>query len=203
MKAEIHAMHYAIAEHGKLLALKRDYKNALTHYREAIRMAVSSKAPEVFFRHYTQCVLESLELTGGHAEIIEFCVNADAHYSTLNLSSHLHLRDHASVLERKGINEIKAGDQETGVQTLKSAQDMAGKKDLPLTDEVLEWAVRGYTIDTARLLSIQRKHNYFVVRRNQVNEKRARSIASLKSADDQGIRNKLAMGPMKGSVVGR
>lgn len=49
-----HTVHLSIAETGKLFALKNNHVQALKHYREAIQLAVSSKAPEVFFRHYTQ-----------------------------------------------------------------------------------------------------------------------------------------------------
>ena len=54
------SMHLGIAEAGKVHALAGRHPEALRHYREAIRLAVSSKAPEIFFRHYSQCVLESL-----------------------------------------------------------------------------------------------------------------------------------------------
>ena len=66
----VHEIHLSIAENGKLQALKGNHEAALKGYREAIQLAVSSKAPEVFFRHYTQCVLESLELTGSYDEIV-------------------------------------------------------------------------------------------------------------------------------------
>ena len=85
-----HEMHFAVAEYGKVMALQKNHTEALRHYREAIRMAVSIKAPEVFFRHYTQCVLESLELTGTYSDVIEFCENADRHYSALEVSRAVH-----------------------------------------------------------------------------------------------------------------
>src|SRR5215212_2230092 len=78
-----HRLHLGIAEQGKVHALKGDHGSALTHYREAIRMAVSSGAPEVFFRHYMECTLESLERMGSLREVLEYCDRAIAHYAEL------------------------------------------------------------------------------------------------------------------------
>ncbi|WVM91801.1 hypothetical protein ULG90_18100 [Halopseudomonas pachastrellae] len=44
-----HQLHLGIAEQGKVLALAGRHADALQHYQEALRMAVSSRAPEVFF----------------------------------------------------------------------------------------------------------------------------------------------------------
>jgi tetratricopeptide (TPR) repeat protein len=172
-------LHLSIAETGKLLALKGRHTDALEHYREALRLAVSSRAPEIFFRHYTQCVLESLELTGAYAEVIEFCINADSHYASLGLNSSLHRRDHGSVLERLGLAHLKNGDAEPGQAALEKAHKIAGDGVLPITEEVLGWLKRGFRPDTTRILGSQRKHKYFVVRSGQVDRKRARPISSL------------------------
>lgn len=48
-----HILHLSLAEHGKLCLLRGDGN-------EALRLCASARAPEVFFRHYTQCVLEAL-----------------------------------------------------------------------------------------------------------------------------------------------
>lgn len=174
-----HEVHLSIAETGKLFALKGQHNEALRHYREALRLAVSSKAPEVFFRHYTQCVLESLELTDAYAELIQFCTDADAHYLSLNLSSSLHNRDHASVIERLGLVLLKSGKKDAARRTLQRARDLAEDGVLPVTDEVLGWLERGFTVDTARILQSQRRHHYFVVRKDQVDRKRARPFSSV------------------------
>ena len=174
-----HAIHLSIAEAGKLLALKGKHRDALQHYREALRLAVSSRAPEIFFRHYTQCVLESLELTGDYKEIIEFCTNADSHYAALDLHSSLHRRDHGSMLERLGLAYLKNEDVEQGQAALEKAREVAGDGVLPITDEVLGWLKRGFRVDTTRILSSQRKHKYFVVRQGQVDPKRAKPLIGL------------------------
>ncbi len=171
-----HSIHYSIAEFGKTLALKNKHNDALEHYREAIRMAVSLKAPEVFFRHYTQCVLESLELTGAFNEVIEFCINADKHYRSLNLETQLHRKDHGSVLERCSMAFIRSGDIDSAKHSLTDACKIAGKNVLPLSEEVLRYLNQGFSIDASRLTALQKKHNYFVVRKGQVDEKNARPM---------------------------
>lgn len=173
-----HGLHLSIAETGKLMALKGNHTEALHHYREALRLAVSSKAPEVFFRHYTQCVLESLELTNTYDEIIQFCKDADSHYASLGLNSSLHKRDHGSVLERMGLVQLKKGDVDAGRAALEKAQQIAGEGTLPITEEILGWLKRGFSVDTSRILSSQRRHKYFVVRPDQVDRQRAQPIST-------------------------
>ncbi|AJQ97764.1 hypothetical protein [Gynuella sunshinyii] len=176
----VHVLHLSIAEHGKLLALKHQHKDALRHYQEAIRMAVSIRAPEIFFRHYTQCVLESLEKTESYQEVIEFCRNADQHYQRISAKIPLHKKDHASVLERQAVNELKAGDETSARVSLLRALEIGGKGVLPLSEELLSWLQRNLTVSLSRLQALQEKHHYFVVRRDQVNPQKARSLESLK-----------------------
>jgi len=180
-----HEIHLSIAETGKLYALKGDHKEALRHYQEAIRLAVSSSAPEIFFRHYTQCVLESLELTHEFDEIIRFCLDAHDHYKKLNLNSTLHRRDHGSILERLGMVQLKKGDIEAGRASLESAQQTAGEGILPATEEVLGWLMRGFTVDVTRLLQSQRRHHYFVVRAEKVDTARAKQLGTKIKMPDQ------------------
>mgnify|MGYP000327251603 CR=1 FL=1 len=171
-----HDFHFGIAEAGKLAAIKGDHTEALRHYREALKLAQSSKAPEVFFRHYTQCVLESLELTGEYAEILEFCENADAHYQRMPHDTDLHARDHGAILERHGVVAVKSGDTDTGRDALTRAVERAGKGQLPIAETVLGWLKRGMTPDARRLLDVQKKHKYFTVREDQGDPARANPL---------------------------
>jgi len=172
----MHSMHLSIAEAGKVKALKGSHKEALKHYREALRLAVSCRAPEVFFRHYTQCVLESLELTEAYEEIIQYCVNADVHYQSLNHHNSIHRRDHGSILERQGLVQLKTGELKNGRETLQRAREIAGENVLPMTEEILDWLKRGFSVDSSRVLASQRKHHYFVVRAGQVDVRHARFL---------------------------
>lgn len=180
-----HEMHLAVAEYGKVMALQKNYTEALRHYREAIRMAVSIKAPEVFFRHYTQCVLESLELTGAFNDVIEFCQNADQHYSQLQLSRAVHKKDWGSTLERLAINLVKAGQITDAKKAVQRALTCADGVPMPLAQELHQWLARGLHVDASRLLALQKKHHYFVVRPEQVNAAQARSLESLNTPSRQ------------------
>ena len=171
-----HAIHLGIAENGKLLALKGDHKEALRHYRQAIRLAVSGKAPEVFFRHYTQCVLESLEELKSYDEILTFCRDADAHYSGLEVTDDLRRRDHGSILERAGVVKLKSGEVDEGRAMLERAIDVAGEGALPLAEEVIGWLTRGYALDATRLRAAQSRHGQPVVQKDKVNRSIARPL---------------------------
>ncbi|MCV6585269.1 MAG: hypothetical protein OIF47_07025 [Marinibacterium sp.] len=166
--AKGHMVHMGIAEAGKLAALRGDHGDALRHYREALRRAQAGRAPEVFFRHYTQCVLESLELSGAHAEVIDFCDRALAHYETLGTLLAIQKRDRAATGERLALNLLKSGDADRARSALESALQDAARDDLPVARTVLGWLQRGMTPDARRLRDLQAKHAYFTVRNDQV-----------------------------------
>lgn len=168
-----HALHIGIAETGKLRALDGDHTEALRHYREALRLAHTTGAPEVFFRHYTQCVLESLENTGAHAEVIDFCENAIAHFEALAAPLDLHRRDQAAMLERYAINLIKSGRGEDARDPLEQAISFAGPEDLPVARTLLNWLRRGMQPDLRRIAQLQTKHGYFTVTAQRVEPARA------------------------------
>ncbi len=170
-----HEMHLGIAEAGKVHALARRHPEALRHYREAMRLAVAARAPEVFFRHYLQCTLESLELMESYDEVIRVCTEADAHYDRTGHPLPLHRRDHAAILERLGLVRLKSG-AEGAEEALRRAVDLAGPGVLPLAEEVLGWLARRLTPTLARLTEVQRRRRYFTVRPDQVDRNRARPL---------------------------
>lgn len=184
-KRSVHELHIGVAEAGKLATLRGDHDEALRHYREAIRVAVSAKAPEVFFRHYTQCTLESLELTGDYAEIIEFCERADAHYRAIGTATPFQRRDRGSILERLGIVRLKSGDVEAARSALAAALDVAGPDTLPIAKTVHGWLSRGLSPDLRRLTDLQKRYNYFSVRDGQVDASRARALISPGNAQSE------------------
>ncbi|MEE4301007.1 MAG: hypothetical protein V2J24_16320 [Pseudomonadales bacterium] len=171
-----HALHLGVAEAGKVHALAHRHDEALRHYREALRVAVSAGAPEVFFRHYTQCVLESLELMGEHEEVIRFCEAADAHYEQVGHAVPLQRRDHAALLERLGANRLKAGDAEGAGEALRRAVELAGSGAQPLAEQLLGWLARHLEAGTERITAAQRRSGYFTVRPDQVDPDRARPL---------------------------
>ncbi|ATG50808.1 peptidylprolyl isomerase [Brachybacterium vulturis] len=170
------ARHLAIAEAGKVAALAGDHDTALRHYREALRMVMADRTPEVFFRHYTQCVLESLERSGSFPEVIEYCERADAHYCRFERLTAFQQRDHAAMLERLGCVLVKAGRTDDALTALHRALDIAGADALPLGRTLTGWLRRGLHVQTRRLTELQDRHHYFTVRPDLVDAEIATAL---------------------------
>ena len=181
-KRHSHALHIGIAEAGKMRAIAGDHTDALRHYREALKLAHGNRAPEVFFRHYSQCVLESLEQTGSHDEVIDFCENALAHFDTLESPLALHLRDQAAMLERYALNLIKAGRSSEALAPLEKAVSLTSRGDLPIARTVLDWLRRGMQAAPHRIAQLQARHGYFCVTTDRVEPDRAIPLPELPMA---------------------
>lgn len=166
-------LHLGIAEQGKLLALKGQHEPALAHYREALRMAVSSAAPEVFFRHYTQCVMESLERSGTLDAVLRYCDEAEAHYQRLDSPLPLVARDRAENRQRRACILLRMGRSEDAIAALQQALADAGAQPLPLASELLGWIRRGLSVGGRQLDEAQRRHSYYIVRKELVDPARA------------------------------
>jgi hypothetical protein len=157
-----------VAEQGKIHLLDGRHGDALRHFREAIRMAVAAHAPEIFFRHYTQCVLESLELSSDYEEIIAYCRDADAHYVKIESDEPILAKDHGATLERLGIALLLTGRREEAADALRRAAERAGPGQLPLAEALADWLRRGLSVPLPVLRQAQRRHGYFSVRRETV-----------------------------------
>lgn len=168
--------HVEIAEAGKVFALAGRHDEALRHYREALRMAASRHAPEVFFRHYTQCVLESLERSGSLAEVIDYCTRADAHYTAVGGTTELHRRDRGAIVERLGVAQLKSGLVDEATRSLERAVATAGAGRLPLAEDLLTWLRRHLTVDDRNIAQLQARYQYFTVRPDQVDPGRASAL---------------------------
>ena len=165
------ALHLGIAERGKLHALEGHHSEALRHYREALRMSQQDPSSHIFFQHYTQCVMESLELSGAHAEVISYCEKVCAHFAEHPTDHPQGRRQHAAMLERWAIQLIRQGESAESRSLLEEAQQLVGRGTHPLTDALLNWVQRGYAISPQQLQQAQERHQYFVVRRELVNPK--------------------------------
>jgi len=177
------SQHLGIAEAGKLLALAGSHSKALFHYREAIRLAIADRAPDVFFRHYTQCVLESLERTGSYPEVIEYCFRADEYYLTFDHLNPFQRRDHGATLERLGAVLVKSDRHPEALPVLQRAVDTAGAGVLPLAETLISWLRRGLRPDVRRITELQDRHRYFTVRPDLVDAALAIELpASLQKA---------------------
>src|SRR5215212_4391682 len=95
-------LHMGIAEQGKVHALLGQHALALVYYRHAIHMAVQVQDPEIFFRHYLECVMESLEQMGSYTEVLAYCAKAIDFYTQNPPPNPLAQRDLAHIYERQG-----------------------------------------------------------------------------------------------------
>ncbi|WP_430406051.1 hypothetical protein [Fluviicola sp.] len=166
-------LHLQIAENGKVLALRGDHKEALRHYKEAMRMCQTAKSSEVFLQHYSLCAMESLELMEAHQEIITFCEKSIDFLTPkkVDRTDEWFRKNLASLWERKGIQCIYLDEKSEAIEAFKTALQEAKELSMPLTKELLNWLQRGYVITPQKVRDLQKRHHYFTVRKENVNEK--------------------------------
>ncbi len=166
-------LHVRIAEQGKLYALEHRHELALAYYRQAIRMCVQAGDPEIFFRHYLECVLESLERMAGYTEVLNYC---DKAIELLSAStSELAPAELAHVYQRQGVVRLKAGDRDAALDALRNAVGFAGNQTstVPLSRTLIGWLERGFQVDVRRIEAEQERTHYFSVRQDTVDRSRA------------------------------
>jgi tetratricopeptide (TPR) repeat protein len=166
-------LHLQIAENGKVLALRGDHKEALRHYKEAMRMCQTVENSEMFLQHYSLCAMESLELMEAHEEIITFC-NKSIDFLTpkkAERTDEWFRKNLASLWERKGIQCIYLDETTEAIEAFKTALQVAEELSMPLTKELLNWLQRGYAINHQKVRDLQKRHHYFTVRKENVNTK--------------------------------
>jgi tetratricopeptide (TPR) repeat protein len=168
-------LHMGIAEQGKVYALAGKHELALMYYRHAIHMTVQAQDPEIFFRHYLECVLESLEQMGAYAEVLAYCDKAIEFFAQNPPSNLLAQCDLAHVYERQGVVLLKTGEKAKAIQAFEQAlQVLDGSgQTLPLIQLLLRWLKAGLHIDANRILAEQRRAHYFSVRSDTVDASRA------------------------------
>ena len=168
MGSSVERLCLGVAEQGKLYALKGEHGEALRHYREALRLAISCQDNELFFHHCTQCIMESLEMSGAHESVADYCIRAEDHFARVETEDPLVNRQRGANLERLALARLQIGDSEEARDLLAIAIDTAGRGALPLSEELLGWLRRGLSVSEARLRSAQRQHRYFIVRKELV-----------------------------------
>lgn len=167
MKTNAPNLHLGIAEQGKLFALSGRHEDALRHYREAMRLVQGVAGADIFFQHYSQCVMESLELAGHHAEVVRCCEQFLDFLAEKPSEPMIELLQ-AALWERMGVQFLFLDERKLAVEALEASLKLGGKQQ-PLAAELLRWAKGGYLIQPKRLQELQRKHHYFVVRKEKVN----------------------------------
>ncbi len=168
-------LHIRIAERGKMHALDQNYKEALRHYKEALRLVQSQKDSELFFQHYSQCVMESLEQSGANDEVISFCENYRAFLDSKETND-LVQKHKSFVCERQGIQHLLKDETEAALVLLLEAKENSRKHKQPITEQLLNWLQRGYQISKQQIHNLQKKHNYFIVRQELINPKIAMDL---------------------------
>lgn len=168
-------LHVGIAEQGKLYALGGDHVKALTYYRQAIHMAVQAGEPEVFFRHYLECVMESLERMGSYEEVLAYCDKAIELYRANPPADELADWDLAHIHQRRGAVLLKRGEGEAARAAFDSALECAKRSGrlLPLAETLRGWIDNGLHIEPERVQMEQDRRQYFSVRRDAVDASRA------------------------------
>ena len=167
--------HMGVAEQGKIYALEGRHDMALTYYRQAIRMTVEEKDPEIFFRHYLECVMESLERTGSYEEVLAYCDKAVEFYEEKPPPNPLAQMDLAHIYLKKGVALMKTGDQSEAADAFEQGIKEAKKADqpLPLAQKLFRWVKTGMSVDDRRLVQEQERCGYFSVHSDSVNEQMA------------------------------
>ena len=168
-------LHMGIAEQGKVYALRGRHDLALVYYRHAIHMTVQAQDPEIFFRHYLECVMESLEQMGSYAEVLAYCAKAIEFYDQNPPPHPLAQRDLAHIHERRGVVLLKSGEKDEAVKAFeRGAAVLQGSgQTLPLLQTLLRWLKSGLHVDANRVLAEQRRNHYFSVRSDTVDAGRA------------------------------
>jgi tetratricopeptide (TPR) repeat protein len=163
-------VHLGIAEQGKLLALRGRHTDALIHYREAMRMALSTRAPAVFYRHYLECALESLEHKGAFEDLVAYCEKALAARDEEASDGVILKRDRAALLLRLGVGLFRLNRAQESIHALDRALEL---EDLPLAQTLRGWLRSGLHVSAERLHAEQARTNYFSVRPDSVSAERA------------------------------
>lgn len=177
-KAEVETgakLHMGIAEQGKVYALAGDHSMALVYYRQAMHMAVQAADHEIFFRHYLECVMESLEHMEAYAEVLDYCAKAIEFYARNPPPNPMAQRDLAHIYERRGAVQLKTGDIDKANEAFQEAMRVlqGAKQTMPLAEILSRWIKSGVHVDPSRVLAEQKRTHYFSIRSDTVDPSRA------------------------------
>lgn len=165
-------MHIRIAEQGKVFCLEGNHTEALRYYRESMRLlGLQGEGNDVFFQHYSQCIMESLEKSGGHEEVINYCDKFLETLAQKDLENDSMLQSIAGfILQRKAIQYIYLESNEEASMLLEEAISMQSGDDKALSTQLLGWLHRGYTITHRQLQDTLNRSSYYIVRADRVNK---------------------------------
>jgi tetratricopeptide (TPR) repeat protein len=167
--AEKYLMHLRVAEKGKLLCLEGKYMESLMHLKEAIRMIQDTPKSDIFFQHYSLCVMEVLELSEAYDEVISYCEKLIELLESTNITSELRDKYYAFIIERMAIQYILKGETDCAADLLKSARERYRSSKMPITEQLLIWLNRKFHLSKKQIQELEKNNNYFVIRKDSVN----------------------------------
>lgn len=162
--------HICIAEQGKILQTEGQYAEALRYYKEALKMSQHLSGSDVFFQHYSQCIMECLELSQAYEEVIAYCDKYIQFVEDLDKATAYSNNLRVALYERKAIQYLFLGNTDAAhdiITTLTEVQSQP--KAYPISTELHNWIKRGFTIEPRQIKALQKKHNYFIVRKDKIN----------------------------------
>ncbi|MCX7649857.1 MAG: hypothetical protein N2050_04825 [Flavobacteriales bacterium] len=163
-------LHHRVAEKGKCLAVEGRHTEALRYYKEALRLAQKQPHADIFFQHYSQCAMESLEMMGAHEEVIAFCEKCIAFLEHKEDSANQEYRKRylASLWERMAIQMLFLQRYAEAANAFKTALQTAVGAPMPLSSELLAWCQKRYTINKNLIRKSQQRNGYFTVRNDNL-----------------------------------
>lgn len=165
--AQHNVLHFGLAERGKIYQLEGNYKEALRHYREAIRLVQGKENGDIFFQHYSQCVMEALECSGAQNEVIDYCEKF-LDFLDQKEDSDIVKNYKALIWEKLGVQYLILNEKEEAAIAFKNVQTIVGKGVQKLADEMLNWIQRGYLLTSKQIKDAQLKHYYFIVTKDKL-----------------------------------
>lgn len=168
-KENKYSLHFGIAERGKMYALENNHNEALRHYKEAIRMTEGQPDGSLFFQHYSQCVMESLEKMGDHERVIDYCEKFLSLLEEQGAEDELMIRYRCDILQRLALQHACLGEPETAKELLNEIKADIDIRSLPIAEKLLNWLLRGYTVTPQQVRDLQNAHPYFIVTKDKVN----------------------------------
>jgi len=166
-KDTTYMLHLGIAEKGKMYAVQGNHKEALRHYKEAIKMTQGQEMGETFFQHYMQCTLESLELMGAYDDVLNYCEKFLELLNTKEESDFIS-KYKTDTWQRMAFQYLHKDDPETALEYLTAITKEAGRGKLKMADTLFNWINRRYNLTKKQILDLQNENHYFIVNKNNL-----------------------------------
>tara|TARA_R110001583_G_scaffold16561_17_gene67908 strand:- start:3803 stop:4339 length:537 start_codon:yes stop_codon:yes gene_type:complete len=159
-------LHLGICESGKILHIAGRFDEALEKYRNAMMMSASQRAPQVFARHYVDCILDCLQ----HAKRFDVAIELlDQAISNKGGESPVVI---APFQFRKLIILCQLGQHQEAL-ILVSELDSTMYADSALYLALKQALVRRQSMPERWLDQILNHHKFYTVRKDNVDKKRA------------------------------